>query len=251
MSHFTASEWLSRFLTESQSGSLSSCTCSSHRWHWSLRWPAFLPAQAGSREVQGWPYPARSLCAGICPRSTTSHFLPCTWGHEKRVMCGRINRTWLLVNNHQNQKMTTVTKTEPPPLSILNLLPPLNPRRSTHFPTWFQCLVTILHVEPDFGWLWQPQKTHLQVAFPSSTTQTPSLRHSTPVQASVTGSDVLGWAVDGLVGVGVGWGTVELRWETSNQKHSLLNNSMKSCLVWKMCSMLCWFDAKGNNVIML
>lgn len=130
--------------------------------------------------------------------------------------------------------MTTFTKTEPPPPSTSNT-PPAPPTHIhtliTHFPTWFQCLFTISLVKPQTLYLtwfdsWQPHKTHLQLAFPSSTTQTPSLRHSTPLQASgmvggldgVTGSDVMGWAVVGLVGVGVGWDSV--RCETSNQKHS-------------------------------
>lgn len=86
---------------------------------------------------------------------------------------------------------------------------------------------------PDLTGVWQPQKTHLQVAFPSSTTQRPSLRHSTPVQASE------GFSVDedpgvvrvvGVVGVGLGW-AVEfvgaVRWETSNQKHISPNNRYK------------------------
>lgn len=110
---------------------------------------------------------------------------------------------------------------------------------------------------PDLTGVWQPQKTHLQVAFPSSTTQRPSLRHSTPVQASegfsvdrVTGVDGVGvgWAVVWFVGV-VGVGAI-VRWETSNQKHISPNNRYKGLktvfffwLVWQnVYVLLIWMN---------
>lgn len=107
---------------------------------------------------------------------------------------------------------------------------------------------------PDLTGVWQPQKTHLQVAFPSSTTQRPSLRHSTPVQASE------GFSVDrvtGVNGVGVGWAVVwfvgvgaTVRWETSNQKHISPNNRYKGLktvvffwLVWQnVYVLLIWMN---------
>lgn len=54
--------------------------------------------------------------------------------------------------------------------------------------------------------------THLQVAFPSSTTQTPSFRHSTFRQAS---------GISGVVlGVGRGWLTVRLEMSEDRERET-------------------------------